>query len=109
MFCNTLPKNDFTLVGGTTEVSFDDDPDTVWIADEEIDYLISSVNFYFKKTVKREDINWLLSGARALFDDKSKKSQLITHEYYLEVKDDGSKAPLFIHIRWKDNDLSLAC
>ncbi len=83
--------NDFALIG-TTDVSFNSDPNKVEISQDEISYLLAVVNNYFKVKLKSTDINWTYSGVRALYDDQSDNPSKLTREYHLEVNDD--QAPI---------------
>ncbi|ACJ20133.1 glycerol-3-phosphate dehydrogenase [Coxiella burnetii] len=86
-------KNDFTLIG-TTDVPFEGDPNKIHISEEETNYLIDSINYYFTKPLTVNDIRSSYAGVRALFDDKSEKAQKITREYHLELNNDNGKMPI---------------
>jgi glycerol-3-phosphate dehydrogenase len=76
-------ENDFSLVG-TTEVVIHDNPDTLKITDEEIDYLCGVVNREFEKKISRQDIVWDYSGVRPLFDSgEESDARKVTRDYKL--------------------------
>ena len=87
-------EQDFTLIG-TTDVDHFGAPGEVAISDEEIDYLCTAVNRYFKKPVSRNDVVWTYAGVRPLYDDKAKNASAATRDYVLDLDDDGQgRAPL---------------
>lgn len=86
-------KRDFSLIG-TTDIVFATDPNHVVISNEEIEYLLQSVNYYFTRAVAKKDINWSYAGVRSLYDDKSKKASEITREYHLDLNDENGQTPI---------------
>jgi glycerol-3-phosphate dehydrogenase len=86
-------ENDFTLIG-TTDIEIKQDPATVKISNDEIDYLVSVTNNNFKKKICRSDIVHTYSGVRPLLDDESASAQAITRDYTLEINNDDDCAPL---------------
>lgn len=82
---------DFTLIG-TTEQEFDGDLDRPKISPEEVRYLISIVNLYFKKSILHSDIVHSFAGVRPLIDEKGKDAQSVSRGYQLEL--DTSQHPL---------------
>jgi glycerol-3-phosphate dehydrogenase len=60
-----LPWKETTLVG-TTEVVQKDSPDHVHATDEEIDYLITRYNRYFRQPISRVDVASTFAGVRPL-------------------------------------------
>ena len=86
-------EKDFTLIG-TTDVPYDKELDTITISDQEIDYLLASVNYYFKTDLTKEAITWSYSGVRSLYDDHAEKPSKITRSYHLDLKDYQGSAPL---------------
>ena len=82
-------ERDFTLLG-TTDRDYDADPADVAITDEEVDYILSGANGYFRTPVTREDIVWTFSGVRPLFDDGASAAQEATRDYVLDVDADGA-------------------
>lgn len=86
-------KNVFTLIG-TTDVSFEGDPNNVNISDKEINYLFDCINYYFLKSLSKEVIKWTFAGVRALFDDQAEKAQKVTRDYHLELNDQNGRLPI---------------
>jgi len=90
----TIPyQNKFTLIG-TTETSFEGDPNQAAINNAEINYLTDTINHYFSKKLSGQEIVWSYSGVRSLYDDKSKEASKNTREYYLELNTGTKKAPM---------------
>ncbi|WP_189385205.1 glycerol-3-phosphate dehydrogenase [Advenella faeciporci] len=86
--------NDFSMIG-TTDVDFHGDPDKVTISAEETDYLLQSVNAYFKRTIRHEDIVSTWSGVRPLYDDAQGNASTTTRDYVFDVSGGtGSSPPL---------------
>ncbi len=86
-------EGEFSLIG-TTDVEVKQDPSTVHISDEEIDYLIEITNKNFKQKIARSDIVHVYSGVRPLLDDESSSAQTITRDYTLEIDKANNGAPL---------------
>jgi glycerol-3-phosphate dehydrogenase len=76
--------NQFSLVG-TTDALHTGSPDAVAVTPEEIDYLCATVNDYFVKQIRPEDIVWRYSGVRPLCDDESTSPQALTRDYTLDI------------------------
>ncbi len=82
----TIPfHNDYTLIG-TTDIPYHDDLDCVKINDDEIQYLLATVNQYFTKPITADDIIWTYSGVRPLYDDQSENPSKISREYHFELE-----------------------
>jgi glycerol-3-phosphate dehydrogenase len=77
---------------GTTDVAWGAAPDQPTIDDEEIGYLLETIDRNFDRTVTRDDIVWSYSGLRALVDDGSSDPSRVTRDYVLELDKEG--APL---------------
>jgi len=75
----------YSLIG-TTEQKFEGDLDQVEISNEEISYLISIVNLYFKKPVMRSDIIYSFAGVRPLIEEEGKDASSVSREYRLELE-----------------------
>ncbi|MFV9474887.1 glycerol-3-phosphate dehydrogenase [Advenella sp. RU8] len=87
-------QNDFSMIG-TTDVDFHGDPGTVAISPEETDYLLQSVNAYFKRPVRPEDIISTWSGVRPLYDDAQGNASTTTRDYVFDISGGtGSEPPL---------------
>ncbi len=87
-------QDDLTLVG-TTDVPYEGAPHDVEISGEETDYLIASMNHWFRREITRADIVWTYSGVRPLFDDGSINASAVTRDYVFDIDTaNGSGAPL---------------
>jgi glycerol-3-phosphate dehydrogenase len=86
-------EGDFSLIG-TTDVEIKQDPSSVKISDEEIDYLVDITNKNFKHKICREDVVHTYSGVRPLLDDESSQAQAITRDYTLEIDNQNNAPPL---------------
>ena len=84
----------FTLVGTTdVDVDMSDLAGPLDISDDEIDYLLSTLNSYLETPLSRDDIVASYAGARPLFDDGSGQAAKANRDYHLELSQpDG--APL---------------
>ncbi|MDR5759610.1 glycerol-3-phosphate dehydrogenase [Caballeronia sp. LZ035] len=85
-------EGDKALIG-TTDVPWDGAPESVQISSEEIDYLLSAVNRYFKHPLRRQDIVQTFSGVRPLYDDGKGNPSAVTRDYVFDLDDSGG-APL---------------
>lgn len=84
--------DEYSLIG-TTEEEFTGDLDQVEISSDEIDYLVSITNLYFKKSVHRQDIAHTYSGVRPLIDGgNSESASKVSRDYELVYA--KSPAPL---------------
>jgi len=92
IFINPYEKN-LALIG-TTDVPFEGNPDEVSIDNSEIDYLISAVNRYFKRTLLRRDVLNSFSGVRPLFDDNTVNPSAVTRDYLFDVEAEEDAAPI---------------
>ena len=87
-----IPYNkDFSLIG-TTEVDVIN-PEKPMIDEEEINYLISSVNKFFSKEIKVSDIIETYSGIRPLIED-FKDASKVTRDYAFDLNCENDLAPL---------------
>jgi glycerol-3-phosphate dehydrogenase len=86
-------QRDFTLIG-TTDGSFTGDPAAVAPAGEEIVYLCSVVNEYFRAAISPADVVWAYAGLRSLYDDGAGKPQDIGREFTLTLDERFREAPL---------------
>jgi len=85
-------ERDYTLIG-TTDQEYRGDPSDIQIDDDEIDYLLTSVNRYLKK-VSREQIVWTYAGARPLYDDAEGSASAVTRDYVFDLDAPQDDAPL---------------
>ncbi|WEZ82734.1 glycerol-3-phosphate dehydrogenase [Rhizobium sp. 32-5/1] len=86
-------ENDLALIG-TTDIPYEGRPEDVTPDDSEIDYLITSVNRYFKQQLAKSDIVHCFSGVRPLYDDNAENPSAVTRDYIFEVDGADGKAPL---------------
>lgn len=84
-------EDQFTLVG-TTDVEWTGMPDAPKISNEEINYLLASLEPYFMRNVTAADIVWSFAGIRSLYDDGTSDLSKVTRDYRLDL--DTSGAPL---------------
>ncbi|WP_435101753.1 glycerol-3-phosphate dehydrogenase [Arhodomonas sp. AD133] len=86
-------ERDFTLIG-TTDVVYDGDPASASASREEIEYLCTAVNRYFRREVTPDEVVWTYSGVRALYDeDDTGSASAVSRDYLLDLNTDGG-APL---------------
>lgn len=81
-----LPWGEANLVG-TTDIPVDA-PDDAVISAQEIDYLCSAVNLYFKRQAAPSQVLGSWSGVRSLYDDGAGDAKAVTRDYHLEL-DEG--------------------
>jgi glycerol-3-phosphate dehydrogenase len=86
-------QNDLALIG-TTDIPYEGRPEDVAADDNEIEYLLKSVNRYFKQQLLRSDIVYSFSGVRPLYDDNAENPSAVTRDYIFEVDAPDGKAPL---------------
>lgn len=77
----------YSLIG-TTEEDYSGDPGEARINNDEINYLISITNLYFRKSVLRSEIVSTFSGVRPLIDEKGKSASKVSRDYELELVED---------------------
>lgn len=76
---------DFTLIG-TTEQEYEGDLTHVEISQEEIDYLLSIINLYFKKPMLHSDVVYSYAGVRPLIDEQQQNANKISRGYKLKLE-----------------------
>ena len=86
-------EQDYTLIG-TTDQEYRGDAADIKIEDDEIDYLVTSVNRYLKDPVTREKIVWSYAGVRPLYDDESGSASAVTRDYVFDLDRPRGGAPL---------------
>jgi glycerol-3-phosphate dehydrogenase len=92
--CFAIPyERDFTLIG-TTDEDYVGDPGRAQITPDETEYLLRSVNGYFRTRVTADKIRWSYSGVRPLFDDGASKAQEATRDYVLKLDHADNLTPL---------------
>ena len=84
-------KNQYSLIG-TTEVEVAS-PDNPQISNEEVNYLISTINKYFVNQIVKSDIVYTYSGIRPLIEE-SKEVSKITRDYFFDLNTIDSQLPL---------------
>lgn len=85
-------EQDFTLIG-TTDVAYDGAPGAVSISDAETDYLLASINHFWRKKVERNDIVWSYAGLRPLYDDGALNASVVTRDYAFDLDAPSGEAP----------------
>lgn len=85
-------EGDKALIG-TTDISFDGQPDDVAVEADEVEYLIAAVNRYFKQPLTQRDVVEKFSGVRPLFDDGQGNPSAVTRDYVLDL-DNTRGAPI---------------
>lgn len=77
--------DDYTLIG-TTEQEHREGLDNVEISTDEIGYLLSIVNLYFKKSILHSDVIHSFAGVRPLIDEDEKTASRVSRDYQLELE-----------------------
>lgn len=85
-------EGDKALIG-TTDIAYEGRAEDVSADENEIEYLISAVNRYFKEKLRREDVLHSFSGVRPLFDDGQGNPSAVTRDYVFDL-DETNDAPL---------------
>src|SRR5262249_11456158 len=83
----------FTLIG-TTDAEFTGEPSSCVTTPEEIDYLCRAANAYFRTEITPKQVTGVFAGVRALYDDGSRKPEVITRDYHLMLDEGARIAPL---------------
>ena len=86
-------EGDLCLIG-TTDIPFDGAASEVRIAPDEVDYMHSVVNRYFKVDRKPADVVHAFSGVRPLYDDKAANPSAVTRDYVFDVDAPLGEAPM---------------
>lgn len=84
-------ERDFTAIG-TTDIEYHADPRVVRIDANEVEYLCTEANRYFKVSLTPRDVISTWSGVRPLLEDESADARAVTRDYALELTRDP--APL---------------
>ncbi|HXZ22151.1 MAG TPA: glycerol-3-phosphate dehydrogenase [Pseudolabrys sp.] len=85
--------DDFTLIG-TTDQKFVGDLNSPAPDVDEINYLCSVVNRYFRDIVTPDELVWSFAGVRSLYDDGANKPEDVTRDYDLVLDEHPDEAPL---------------
>jgi len=75
----------YSLIG-TTEEDFTGNLDKPEISNDEINYLLSIVNSYFKKAVLKSDVVYTYAGVRPLMEEEGKAASKVSRDYHLEYE-----------------------
>ena len=86
-------QDDFTLIG-TTDEEHTGATDQVAINSDEVNYLCTASNRYFKNQITPGDVVWTYSGVRPLLDDSAADASAVTRDYLLECDDGAGILPL---------------
>lgn len=81
----------FTLIG-TTDLDYQGDMNQVRISAEEIEYLCTLSNHFFKQQISARDVVHSYSGVRPLVDDGATDAKAITRDYRLHLEKNGAPA-----------------
>ena len=84
-------EHDFTLLG-TTDVDYAGDLRQVAIDPDEVSYLCTLANRYFRRQIAAHEVVWSYSGVRPLLADEARDPMRVTRDYALEL--DTDPAPL---------------
>ena len=82
-------EGDYTLIG-TTELNYPNNDSKPQITTDEVSYLCSAVNRYFKKPVTADQVVWSYAGVRPLVEDSSGSASEATRDYILDLDTDGA-------------------
>ncbi|MFG1270509.1 glycerol-3-phosphate dehydrogenase [Xanthobacter versatilis] len=86
-------QDDLTLIG-TTDVPYEAAPQDARISAEETDYLVATINRWFRRKIAPSDVVWHFSGVRPLFDDGSISASAVTRDYVFDLDTPTGEAPL---------------
>lgn len=86
-------QSQFSLIG-TTDVDYEGDASHVAISGEEIEYLCSVVNSYFKQPISASDVVWTYAGVRPLMASAEGSAQQASRDYHFELDAPSHQAPL---------------
>ena len=89
-----IPYRERYALVGTTDVPYEGSPTEVTISPEEIDYLVQSINHWFKRQFAPSEIVWTYSGVRPLFDDGSINASAVTRDYVFDIDAKDGAPPL---------------
>ncbi|MCP3732246.1 glycerol-3-phosphate dehydrogenase [Sphingomonas sp. MG17] len=85
-------EGEFTLVG-TTDEAWDEPPGRAKISNDEIDYLLKTINRYFQRHTSCEEVAWTYAGIRPLFDDQAANASAVTRDYVLDLDTGRASVP----------------
>ena len=87
-------ERDYTLIG-TTDADYEGDPSAVAAQPQEAEYLCTSINRYFKRQIRPEDVVWSYAGVRPLFDDSRSDASAVTRDYVFDLDAGDGKPAIF--------------
>lgn len=74
----------YSLIG-TTEEAFTGNLDRPEISNDEVNYLLSIVNLYFKKAVLKSDVVYTYAGVRPLMEEEGIDASKVSRDFHLEL------------------------
>ncbi|MGL6030019.1 MAG: glycerol-3-phosphate dehydrogenase [Legionella sp.] len=80
-----IPYHGFSMIG-TTDVPLNEPLDKVSISNEEIRYLIDTVNSYFASAISQSDIVSTWSGVRPLLPSEGTAAKALSRDYRYEAR-----------------------
>ncbi len=86
-------EGDLCLIG-TTDIAYDERPETVAIDDDERDYLLRAVNRYTRSQLRQTDVLHTYSGVRPLYDNRVANPSAVTRDYVFDM--DGTPPVLSV-------------
>lgn len=87
-----LPYEEKYSLIGTTDVEFQDAPETVSIDQAEVNYLLDAVGSFCRTRLDPADIAWAYSGVRPLYNDDADEASKVTRDYRLDLSKAGNGA-----------------
>ena len=97
-------RENYTLIG-TTDVPYRGPAQDVAISSEETDYLVHSINHWFKRQIAPGDVAWAYSGVRPLFDDGSISASAVTRDYVFDLDAKDGEPPASVGFRRQADDV----
>ncbi|OED41720.1 glycerol-3-phosphate dehydrogenase [Chromatiales bacterium (ex Bugula neritina AB1)] len=92
IFVNPYEQH-YALIG-TTDIPHQGVPQSATVESSETDYLIKTVNRYFRKTLSADDIVYSYTGVRPLYDDDTENPSAVTRDYTFDLDSAENQAPL---------------
>ncbi len=79
-----IPYHGYSMIG-TTEVEYKGELNQITISEEEMNYLTTLVNAYFKAKISKNDVVYSWSGVRPLIANQGKEATALSRDYSYEV------------------------
>ncbi len=92
IFVNPYQQH-YALIG-TTDIPHSGPPESAEVDPAEIEYLIGTVNRYFRQALSVDDVEHAYTGVRPLYDDQSDNPSAVTRDYVFDVDAADGQAPL---------------